>query len=98
MPMASVSSEAYFVPAPSRFPIHVGIALLFLLGGAAAWLNRAHSGPFLLAVGLVLLLLVVYGWFHDLAAEGPQFNGQVDQSIRWGMAWFIFSEVMLFAS
>jgi len=94
--MASISPVPYFVPKPSRFPIRTGIALLLMVLGAAAWINRAQPGPYLLGCGLFLLALVLIGWFGALIREGPQYNGQVDQSLRWGMAWFIFSEVMFF--
>ena len=30
-------------------------------------------------------------------SEAGKFNKQVDTSFRWGMSWFIFSEVMFFA-
>jgi len=31
-------------------------------------------------------------------SEGGKYNPQVDVSFRWGMSWFIFSEVMFFAA
>ena len=31
-------------------------------------------------------------------SESGKFNKQVDDSFRWGMSWFIFSEVMFFAA
>ncbi|HUL91472.1 MAG TPA: cytochrome c oxidase subunit 3, partial [Burkholderiales bacterium] len=31
-------------------------------------------------------------------SEGGSYNAQVDVSFRWGMGWFIFSEVMFFAA
>jgi cytochrome c oxidase subunit 3 len=39
-------------------------------------------------------------WFGQVIAEseGGLYNKQVDLSFRWGMAWFIFSEVMFFAA
>jgi cytochrome c oxidase subunit 3 len=101
--MATVSNpiaadDRYFVPAPSRWPIRGAVALLFLVAGAAIWLNRGGSGPYVLAIGLVALVLILFGWFSDVSGEGSQYNGQVDRSIRWGMAWLIVSEVMVFAS
>jgi len=50
--------------------------------------------------GLALLLVMVYGWFSIVIAESEAgiYNAQVDISFRWGMAWFIFSEVMFFAA
>ena len=100
--MATLPNEAansrYYVPAPSGWPIRSAVALLFFVAGAAVWMNRGGSGPYILAVGVIALLLVVFGWLRDVATEGPAYNGQVDRSVHWGMAWFILSEVMLFAS
>ena len=50
--------------------------------------------------GLALLLIMVYGWFAEVIQESESgiYNAQVDISFRWGMAWFIFSEVMFFAA
>ena len=42
---------------------------------------------------------MIFGWFGTVAheSEGGKYNKQVDVSFRWGMSWFIFSEVMFFA-
>ena len=42
----------------------------------------------------------MFGWFGSVAreSEGGQYNSQVDAGFRWGMGWFIFSEVMFFAA
>jgi cytochrome c oxidase subunit 3 len=101
--MATVSNPAatgdrYFVPAPSRWPIRSAVALLFLVAGAALWMNRGGLGPYVLGIGLAALVLILIGWFSDVSGEGAQYNSQVDRSIRWGMAWLIVSEVMVFAS
>ena len=43
---------------------------------------------------------MLFGWFGTVIgeAEGRLYNKQVDRSFRWGMSWFIFSEVMFFAA
>jgi len=43
---------------------------------------------------------MVVGWFGDVVREGLTglYSDQVDRSLRWGMIFFIFSEVMLFAA
>jgi cytochrome c oxidase subunit 3 len=43
---------------------------------------------------------MVFVWFRTVAreSESGKFNKQVDRSFRWGMSWFIFSEVMFFAA
>ena len=43
---------------------------------------------------------VVFTWFRGVAreSEGGSYTAQVDRTFRWGMSWFIFSEVMFFAA
>src|SRR6185295_6025011 len=47
-----------------------------------------------------ILVYMIVGWFHTVAheSEGGRYNKQVDVSFRWGMSWFIFSEVMFFGA
>ncbi len=90
----------YFIPDPSRWPIFGSFALLSMAFGAAAWMNEATWGKFLLIAGLCILIYMLFGWFGTVAreSEGGKYNQQVDTSFRWGMSWFIFSEVMFFAA
>jgi cytochrome c oxidase subunit 3 len=39
-------------------------------------------------------------WFGDVIAEseGGKYHDREDMSFRWGMSWFIYSEVMFFAA
>jgi cytochrome c oxidase subunit 3 len=89
----------YYVPAPSTWPITGSIALLFMGFGAAFSVNRLPLGYGLLAAGFAVLIYMIFGWFGTVAreSEGGVYNKQVDKSFRWGMSWFIFSEVMFFA-
>jgi cytochrome c oxidase subunit 3 len=48
-----------------------------------------------------MLFYIIYGWFGTVIREnraGLLDNHQVDRSFRWGLCWFIFSEVMFFAA
>ena len=51
-------------------------------------------------VGFAILLFMLFGWFGTVIRENEAgaYNEQVDLSFRWGMFWFIFSEVMFFAA
>jgi len=42
---------------------------------------------------------VMFYWFADSIGEAQQglYSKRIDVSYRWGMSWFIFSEVMFFA-
>ena len=90
----------YFVPDPSRWPIFGSAALLCMASGTALWINDAPWGKFVLIAGLCILVYMLFGWFGTVAreSEGGKYNQQVDLSFRWGMSWFIFSEVMFFAA
>ena len=43
---------------------------------------------------------MLFGWFGTVIGESEHrlYNKKVDTSFRWGMSWFIFSEVMFFAA
>jgi cytochrome c oxidase subunit III len=90
----------YFVPPPSYWPIIGAVALLLMAFGAAFWVNSMGSGPWLVAGGFCVLLVMLFGWFGTVIGESErlQYNKKVDLSFRWSMSWFIFSEVMFFAA
>ncbi|MBY4675499.1 cytochrome c oxidase subunit 3 [Marinobacterium arenosum] len=100
-----MSTANYYVPAQSRWPIFASLALFMLALGAGTLINglRTDSG----GVGLVILLsgallmgLILVGWFGNVIKESRTglYSEQMDRSFRWGMMWFIFSEVMFFAA
>jgi cytochrome c oxidase subunit 3 len=90
----------YYIPDPSTWPIFGSIALLCMASGAASWFNGWAPGKFAVFAGLAVLAYMLVGWFHTVSheSEGGKYNKQVDVSFRWGMGWFIFSEVMFFAA
>lgn len=90
----------YFVPGPSRWPVMAGTALLLTMAGASGWVNGAPWGPWANLAGILFTLVVLYMWFGDAIkeSEGGLYNQRIDTSFRWSMSWFIFSEVMFFAS
>jgi cytochrome c oxidase subunit 3 len=99
--MAAQSSGAYYVPHGSAWPILGSVALFFLLGGAASLVNEDRTfGMIKFSIGLVLILIMLFGWFGTVIKESVAglYNQQVDTSFRMGMVWFIFSEVMFFAA
>jgi cytochrome c oxidase subunit III len=90
----------YYVPQPSRWPMTGAFALLLMASGAAMWLNGAVGGRWVLLAGFLCLAYMMFGWFGEVSgeSEGGSYNQQVDLGFRWGMGWFIFSEVMFFAA
>ncbi len=95
------SESHYFVPQPSYWPIVGSFGLFCLLGGFALLLNdESLIGGYASGVGLLVFVGMLFGWFGTVVREsrGGRYNDQVDASFRWGMGWFIFSEVMFFAA
>ena len=90
----------YFVPQPSHWPIFGSCALLLMGIGAAFWFNSYWFGPWFVLAGFCVLLVMMFGWFGSVIGESEHrlYNKRVDTSFRWGMSWFIFSEVMFFAA
>ena len=88
----------YFVPQPSYWPLVGSVALLLLGMGAAFWMNAVAAGPWMVAAGFGVLLVMLFGWFGAVIGESEArlYNTKVDSSFRWSMSWFIFSEVMFF--
>lgn len=96
----SDSHGAYFIPEPSRWPVVGSIALFISFIGGGMMLNGSGFGTFILGLGVAAVIYMFCGWFSDVIGEsrGGNYNKQVDISFRWGMSWFIFSEVMFFAA
>lgn len=90
----------YFVPGPSKWPVAAGMSLLTLFLGASGWVNDAAWGSYVTIAGLIAFLIVLYFWFGDSIAESESglYSKRIDASYRWGMSWFIFSEVMFFGA
>jgi cytochrome c oxidase subunit III len=98
MANVNASPDRYYLPEPSTWPITGSIALAFLGFGAALTVNSLTPGYILLAIGFAVLIYMMFGWFGTVVreSEGGKYNKRVDVSFRWGMSWFIFSEVMFF--
>jgi cytochrome c oxidase subunit 3 len=98
--MAHAAQGSYYVPHGSAWPIKGSVGLFVLMLGAGSMLNGAAWGQWALLAGVAIILYMVFGWFGQVIAESEQgiYNAQVDRSFRWGMSWFIFSEVMFFTA
>jgi len=98
--MSLAKTDHYYVPQPSSWPVVGSIALFLMATGAAAWFNGTPVGKWAVLAGFLVLVYMMFGWFGKVIheSEGGSYNAQVDVSFRWGMGWFIFSEVMFFAA
>lgn len=93
------SSDKYYVPHHSPWPIFGSVALFTLMLGAVSTLNN-WLPAWSLVPGFALLALMFIFWFGTVIGENEHgmYNMAVDRSFRMGMMWFIFSEVMFFAA
>jgi cytochrome c oxidase subunit III len=99
----SASSERqqhYAVPAPMPWPIMGSTALFLMALGAVFVFNGRMGGWVSIAAGFMLLLYMMVRWFGDVIreSEARKYGRWEDLSFRWGMSWFIFSEVMFFGA
>ncbi|WP_133469997.1 cytochrome c oxidase subunit 3 [Paraglaciecola marina] len=97
--------EKYYVPAESPWPFMGAVALFLIAVGAGNFViettrDKEGYGGYILAVGLITLVVMLFGWFRNQIHESMSgmYSSQLGRSYRQGMAWFIFSEVMFFAA
>ena len=93
------AEDTYYLPSPSVWPIIGSIGLFTMLGGFAFYLVGALTGPTVMVIGFAIVVFMMFGWFGTVIGESERgtYNDHVDLSFRWGMGWFIFSEVLFFA-
>jgi cytochrome c oxidase subunit 3 len=96
----STANGNYYLPHPSPWPVITSAGLFSLALGTVLSVNGIKAGPWLMLAGAAVIVYMMFRWFGQVIAEseGGAYNAQVDRSFRWGMAWFIFSEVMFFAA
>ncbi|OQW93825.1 MAG: cytochrome c oxidase subunit 3 [Beggiatoa sp. IS2] len=90
----------YYVPSSSPWPLVGSIGLFLIALGAANYINGSTGGMYISFAGAAIIIIMLFGWFGAVVNESVAnlYNSQVDRSFRWGMGWFIFSEVMFFAA
>jgi cytochrome c oxidase subunit 3 len=95
-----VRQQHYAVPQPMPWPIMGSTSLFLMALGAVFVFNDMRAGWVSIAAGFVLLLYMMVRWFGDVIreSEGGRYGRWEDVSFRWGMSFFIFSEVMFFGA
>ena len=96
---ATTRQAHYHVPQPMPWPIMGAFALFCMALGSVFVFNSSSAGWTGIALGFMVLLYMMFRWFGDVIreSEGGKYGRWEDLSFRWGMSWFIFSEVMFFA-
>ena len=96
----SASSGSYYLPTPSPWPVITSAGVFTLALGFVLFVNNLGAGSWLMLAGASTIIYMMFRWFGQVVGESESgaYNHQVDLSFRWGMSWFIFSEVMFFAA
>ncbi len=91
--------QPYYVPEQSKWPIIAAVGMGMLAAGAGTCFHGNPYGPYILSIGIFITIYMMVGWFGAVIyeSESGSYNAQSDRTFRWGMFWFIFSEVMFFA-
>ena len=91
-------TDKYYVPHSTHWPIIGSIGLTTMVVGMA---NALHGGNLTtMFFGIAIIIFMMYGWFGQVIKESlsGMYSKQMDISFRWGMSWFIFSEIMFFGA
>lgn len=91
--------EKYYVPHASKWPLIMAISLGIMAVGAATCFHGDSAGPYVLFIGTVCMIFIMTSWFTIVVHESRSglYSAQMDRTFRWGMFWFIFTEVMFFS-
>lgn len=89
----------YFIADPSFWPITGSTGLFATVLGLVLTLHSSFLGPYVMVLGVAILLTTMFGWFGRVIKESLAglHSHQMDKTYRWGMLWFIVSEIFLFA-
>ena len=98
--------QSYYVPEQSKWPIIATVGLGVTLYGVASIMVNARQGEsttgswVMFLIGALIMAYMLFGWFGSVIRESRAglYSDQMDRSFRWGMSWFIFSEIMFFAA
>jgi cytochrome c oxidase subunit 3 len=99
-------NQTYYVPEQSKWPIVATVGLGVMLYGLAAIMVDGKQGVdttgawITFSIGSAIMVYMLFGWFGNVIQESRSglYSPQMDRSFRWGMSWFIFSEIMFFAA
>ncbi len=91
-------TDQYYIAEPSFWPIIGTSGLFCTVFGLVQVLHEGALGPYIMAAGVALLLTTLFGWFGAVIKESLAglHSVKMDHTYRWGMLWFIVSEIFLF--
>ncbi|MFZ2268134.1 MAG: cytochrome c oxidase subunit 3 [Azonexus sp.] len=99
-PAHAAHADHYFVPQPSLYPVILSGGMFLLAFGFIQLINNFGAGKWFMFGGTAVILYVLFGWFGKVIGESQvgAYRDWEDRSFRYGMIWFIATEVMFFAA
>ncbi len=96
--MSGAKHHDYHLVEPSVWPLIGSFAALTMFGGLVATMHDAVFGPWVLGLGVALVIATFYFWWADVIREAHagDHTPVVQLHLRYGMLLFIASEVMFF--
>jgi len=96
----SPAGAHYFVPQPSLYPVILSAGMFLLALGFIQLINHIGPGKWVMLGGTAVILYVLFAWFGKVIGESQSgaYRDWEDRSFRYGMIWFIATEVMFFAA
>jgi cytochrome c oxidase subunit 3 len=90
---------SYYVPEYSRLPFFAALGLFCLGFGSLKIFDIGITGWVIFSIGGVIMATVLFAWFREIIRENNAglHDAQMNRSYRWGMFWFIFADLCLFA-
>ena len=109
--MAHAKNHDYHILPPSVWPFLGAVGAFILAFGLVLWISPqidtsttlmsvfGHQ-PWIFLIGLVIVGYTMFGWFSDMVHEGQtgDHTPVVRIGLRYGMLFFIMSEVMFFVA
>ncbi|MDT0682384.1 cytochrome c oxidase subunit 3 [Roseicyclus sp. F158] len=96
--MAHEKNHDYHILPPSIWPLLSSVGAFIMLFGAVLWMHG--SMPWMFAIGAILTVYTMFGWWSDVVGESRvgDHTPVVRIGLRYGFIMFIMSEVMFFAA
>ncbi len=97
--MAHEKNHDYHILQPSLWPFLGAIGAFTMLFGAVIFFKN-HSNPWMLLIGVAIVLYTMFVWWRDVVSEAQSGDHTpvVVIGLRFGMMMFIISEVMFFSA
>ncbi len=88
----------YHLVDPSPWPIIGATGALLLTGGTVMWMHGHGLGEWLMLLGFITIIFVMFRWWRDVLSESYKGDHTkvVAHGLRVGMGLFITSEVLFF--